>query len=171
MWTACLCAVSCVLAYSLFRNVQFTLLGEEGAATVIPIDPNHHILLWHGLMSWTVVMLSLIFVQCTMEYTSDYKEVEELEEQQFARINQLINTWWKTYDINGDGKLSKYEAREFIMKQVLREGEDMNNDAYEIIFNQFDTNKNGFIELEEMRKFVDHLYGKSVEYAVDADEE
>lgn len=106
-----------------------------------------------------------------MEYTTDYKEVEDLDEWRHARINQLINTWWKTYDINGDGKLSKYEAREFIMKQVLREGEDMNNDAYEIIFNQFDTNKNGFIELEEMRNFVDHLYGQSVEYTVNADQE
>lgn len=92
-----------------------------------------------------------------------------------------MSEYWDRFDINSDGKLDKLEFRAFILEiysDVLKEKnggvpvdsamlEAKINSEFEQIFNDFDTDKNGFITKDEMYYFVLELLGYEVQQNVD----
>ena len=92
-----------------------------------------------------------------------------------------MSEYWDRFDINNDGKLDKLEFRAFILEiysDVLKEKnggvpvdsamlEAKINSEFEQIFDDFDTDKNGFITKDEMYYFVLELLGYEVQQNVD----
>jgi Ca2+-binding EF-hand superfamily protein len=61
--------------------------------------------------------------------------------------DQLVNNWLKQFDANGDGKISRQEAKGPILQR----------------FDQFDTNKDGFLDRQELRALAQRLQADAKE--------
>lgn len=147
-------SLSCALTYAYFGNfTQRDAAGKvDQSLAVSPL-----IVRWCGMTAWVMVMLNLMFMLCAKQYAEEYVGIEERPEWNRHRIDLLIADLWHRFDTNGDNTLSKFECK-YMVKELLREGEDLDDDRYAELFAQFDSDGNGYIDRSEMRAFIAHLY-------------
>jgi calcium-dependent protein kinase len=82
---------------------------------------------------------------------------------QMSQVHEAIKLFNKI-DINGDGQISKEELYNGLKNFLELSGKELKNQV-DIIFNNIDTNHNGFIEYEEfIRAAVDQNYFLSTNY-------
>ena len=89
----------------------------------------------------------------------------------------FMSEYWDKYDVNKDGKLDKYEFKTFITDIYMDVLTQQNggiavdktmlqtkiDSEFEQIFNDFDSDRNGFITKDEMYYFVLELLGVEVQ--------
>ena len=93
----------------------------------------------------------------------------------------FMSEYWDKYDVNKDGKLDKSEFKTFITDIYMDVLSQQNggiavdktmlqtkiDSEFEQIFNDFDSDRNGFITKDEMYYFVLELLGVEVQKNVD----
>ena len=69
-------------------------------------------------------------------------------------------------DTNHDGKVSRQEAINFFMASLKRQYPNIKPSTkksviamFEKMFNRYDTNHDGFLEMDELRKIAANMYG------------
>ena len=73
--------------------------------------------------------------------------------------NFVFNKFFAEFDVNKDGKISKLEMARFLKNffDVSIGGEQAINSMVLLIFDQFDDNKNGFIERKEALELLNEI--------------
>ncbi|EQC41976.1 hypothetical protein SDRG_00825 [Saprolegnia diclina VS20] len=73
-----------------------------------------------------------------------------------AAMDAAINKMWQSYDPNNNGFLNRDEARELListLKEMDVPGDLLSDDAFDAIFNEFDTDANGTISKDAIVAF------------------
>ena len=64
--------------------------------------------------AWMMVILSSIAFLQTINFVSEFHDVEELDINLDARIEKTCERLWKQYDVNQDGRLNFYETKKLV---------------------------------------------------------
>ena len=89
----------------------------------------------------TVAALTLLMASTSVTLAQPRKENRSEQDQRNDRSNALVRRI-KSYDKNGDGKVSKAEGSETLRR---------------VYFSRIDTNRDGFIDKAELKKFGEEL--------------
>ena len=149
--------ITCGIVFAYFSHPKITEI--DGTCQEV-------LSLWYGKASWALVCINMVCYHYTKEYESQNRGIEHEDEHQETRVRLMVDSLWSKFDENGDDVLSKPECKKFI-KNILRKGDKLNNDRFDVLFDEIDTNKNGKIERDEMVNFVTALYNDRGEEEVD----
>ena len=75
-------------------------------------------------------------------------------------IQQSVNKIWEDYDTSKDGRLSFEESRDFI-ESCFGGNLKLKNEDLKKVFDKIDTNKNGYLDRNEMSVFLVKLLSLS----------